>query len=888
VTPERWEILQRLFHAALELEPGEREAFLAKECAGDPALVAEVLSLLADDGARNETLQGVVGRAAHGVVDGAARPNSRIGSYRVVRELGHGGMGRVVLAERDDDLYQQQVAIKLLRSSVLSEDAIRLFAAERQTLAQLSHPNIAMLLDGGTADDGTPYVVMQFIDGKPLTEYADAQNLSVRQRLQLFLKICAAVSHAHRNLIVHRDVKPSNILVDPIGEPKLLDFGISKMLDDSGAAKVTQAGLMTPEYASPEQVDGQPISIATDVYSLGAVLFELLTGEPPFRLRNTSPSEVASVIRSTIPPLPSDAVKVRTIAAKELRGDLDNIVHKAMRKEPERRYEDVSALADDLKAWLDGRPVAARPDTFGYRLQKFVTRNAAMVSVVSFAVLTLIAGATFYTLRLQDERDRALAAEIEATAAAELADRRAATANRVSDFLVGLFEASDVRASGRRDISARELLDAGYRRIGDDLQDEPGIKSHLLRVMGLAYAHMGAYADAIPLLEESLALKRIDPDSSQLDVAEALNRLAEVLRQQGNNERASELQEQAIGIREALSTGPSWGLGDSYNNFGLLQYSMGRYVRAEEYLRKAIDTHRNAHDQKLRSIGISMHNLALVQRQLGHFETALETMNEALEVIEQADYDGTAVEAVSLELATRIRIELADYSGAAGTLERALAIARRVYDEDNPRMGAMWTRAGTLQCEQGKFADALKHFDDGLAVYAASHGTDSWNYAYVQKMKADCLLLAGDPPAAEGLLRQSIAIREQQFGAAHILTGLAEVSLGVSLLDQGQTQAANDALQSAMAKLATAFDDQHPEVLRTRLALARLDTLNGDAGQATAALNAIADTLAQRAPNPLLVAALNALGDAQAAGGNRSAADASRQRAAEAQAVFMQ
>jgi len=417
-----WNKTKSLFHQALDLRPDERAAFFADSCNGDRDLRARVESLLKAHEDAGDFISAPAlaeaGLVSHATV-ASALIGKRIGSYEIVRELGRGGMGAVYLAQRADEEFRKQVALKIIKRGMDTESILRRFMIERQILANLEHENIARFLDGGTTEDGLSYFVMEYIEGEPITKYSEAHNLNTTERLELFQKVCAAVQHAHQNLIVHRDLKPSNILVTEAGVPKLLDFGIAKILSSDGAGDTTEQTasalrLMTPEYASPEQLRGQPITTSTDVYSLGIVLYELLSGHRPFRFPNRSPEEIVRVVLTAEPSRPSDAVTnyeaPRTTDAtglnstsarqpvpgqleklrRRLLGDLDNIVLKALRKDRERRYSSVQEFSEDIRRHLHGLPVSARPDAFGYRAGKFIQRHRTGVAIAALVMVTLL------------------------------------------------------------------------------------------------------------------------------------------------------------------------------------------------------------------------------------------------------------------------------------------------------------------------------------------------------------------------------------------------------------------------------------------------------------------------------------------------------------------
>jgi len=415
-----WNKIKSLFHQALDLQPDERAAFFADHCNGDRDLRVRVESLLKAHEDAGDFISAPAlaeaGLISHATL-GSALIGKRIGSYEIVRELGRGGMGAVYLAERADEEFKKQVALKIIKRGMDTESILRRFVMERQILANLEHENIARFLDGGTTEDGLSYFVMEYIDGEPITKYSDAHNLNTTERLELFQQVCVAVQHAHQNLIVHRDLKPSNILVTTARVPKLLDFGIAKILSADAAGDTEQTAsalrLMTPEYASPEQLRGLPITTATDVYSLGIVLYELLSGQRPFRFPNRSPEEIVRVVLTAEPSRPSDAVTNHVAPRgtdatglnspsmhqplasqveklrRRLLGDLDNIVLKALRKDRERRCASVQEFSQDIGRHLRGLPVSARPDAFSYRAGKFVKRHRTGVAIAGLLLVTL-------------------------------------------------------------------------------------------------------------------------------------------------------------------------------------------------------------------------------------------------------------------------------------------------------------------------------------------------------------------------------------------------------------------------------------------------------------------------------------------------------------------
>ena len=505
-----WQRVKEVTADALTLAPDARAVFLDDACSGDADLRREVESLLAFAPAAQAFFSGgpaLTGSGAEAVLDRASRTRP-IGPYRITGVIARGGMGTVYRAVRDDDTFQKTVAVKLVAAAGSPDTLARRFRLERQILGRLQHPNIATVLDGGTTDDGQPYLVMEYVEGRPITAYCDERQLATRPRLELFVGVCAAVQYAHQNLVVHRDLKPGNILVTADGTPKLLDFGIAKLLaagvEPETAPTATLLPMMTPDYASPEQVKGEAVTTASDVYSLGVLLYELLAGRRPYVVRTDSLEEIVRAVCATEPPLPSSATQA--LGRSELRGDLDTIVMKALRKEPERRYASVEALGDDLRRYLDGRPVRARPDTMRYRATKFVRRNRGLAAAAAVVAIALVGGlaATVRQARIA-QHERALA------------QRRFQDVRRLANSLI--FELHDKIARLQGGTEARKLLvqrASEYLDLlaadapGDDALAEDLAAAHERLSQALAggtYANLGEGANALLHLEKATAIR---------------------------------------------------------------------------------------------------------------------------------------------------------------------------------------------------------------------------------------------------------------------------------------------------------------------------------------------------------------------------------------------
>ena len=558
----------------MDLDPEDRAPAIIDLCGDDEELRLEVEGLVAASDGAETGIPRVIEDAARDLV-GDPEPESvaepqLIGPYRIIELLGRGGMGSVYLAEREDNSFEHRVALKVLRSGLNDTGMEARFKSERQILADLRHPNIARLIDGGTTVDGVPYLAMEYVDGSRIDGWCDHRRLSIDERLDLFRVVCSAVQAAHRSLVVHRDLKPANILVTPEGHPKLLDFGIAKILGPSSHAHTmavtgTLDRLLTPAFASPEQVLGEPVTTVSDVYSLGVVLYELLVGTSPQIFKNSSATEVERVVCHENPDRPSLTVRRRkgTMAgsaaardrrltedrlARRLAGDLDTIVMTALRKEPERRYPSVEALAEDLRRHLARLPVKARPDTVSYRAGKFFRRHRASVIASAAGVIAVLGFGIQSTVNARlavKERDRALVAEEQARVEAQ-------TAERVSTFLVDLFRVADPGENRGEEISVRKLLDRGATRLDDELADEPGTRARLLRAVGEVYGNLGEYTRSSELLTRSVEVLRRDSPQS-LELAATLNELAKVRFNLGHVDEAKDLAREALGNLGNLS-----------------------------------------------------------------------------------------------------------------------------------------------------------------------------------------------------------------------------------------------------------------------------------------------------------------------------------------------
>ena len=813
---------------------------------------------------------------AVGSLDAGTGRDRRIGPYRVVRELGRGGMGVVYLAERDDGQYRQRVAVKLLRSSPDAEELRRRFVAERQILASLSHPHIAQLLDGGISDGELPYLVIEYVDGLPLTEYCDRHRLGIDERLRLFQDVCAAVQHAHQNLVLHRDLKPGNVLVTAGGIVKLLDFGIAKLLNPALGAEqpVTRTAfrMMTPAYASPEQVRGDSLTTASDVYALGLLLYELLVGSPAHRIDTDSPRAVFEAVCEREPERPSVAVARGESAAaaaaardttpeklaRQLRGDLDAITTMALRKEPGRRYGSAELLAEDVSRYSEGLPVLAHRGSRWYRLEKFVRRHRASATFAAAAGLLLVVGAGV-ALRLAAvaarERDRA-------AAALEQTQHAFGESEAVTGFLVSLFEASDP-TQGRQDmLTAADLLRRGVAR-AEQLGGEPLAQARMLEALGRVYASLDDLPLADQLLRRALELRRVHlgPDNVQTAGLEA--RLSSVLWSKAEYRSADSLAREALRVRRVL-------LGDAHPDVAASLRQLAGFVTffgdlaaAEAHRREAVAVdRRSGADSALAHDLLDLSGMLWVRGDIAgaervrrearaaarrafprpHLENVVMTFSladlldertaaraEAESLAREALAESRAAfgdeHAVTAEIMSALGGMLARHGQAAEAerlIRQALALHRRTLGPSNLGTASVMLGLGVLLTRDGYSPEAEQLTRDAVAIFAKTYGTHHPMYAGALGYLADVLMKRGALDSAEALYRQALAIRRGVPGTWDAIIAVANARIAGVLTLQGRFAEADSLFRESLAVQRRVVAETHMNVRLTYAGMATL------------------------------------------------------------------
>ena len=766
--------IRGLFDHAVELPPEERQTFLKKACGKDTKLLQTILDLLNADEDSHSVFQEQVMDLVHQEIS-QSYINTKIGIYRIKDELGSGGMGMVYLAEREQGDFQQKVAIKILKRGMDSVAISRRFQNERQILARLEHPSIARLYDGGITEDGLPFFTMEYVQGIPIDTYCDQHKLSIKERLLLFQTVCSAVQYAHRNLLIHRDLKPANILVTEEGEVKLLDFGIAKAFSldtDTGVVSITltQPGMrvMTPQYASPEQIRGENVDISTDIYSLGIILYKLLTGSMPYRIEDKSLVEIEQIILNNDPDKPSTVIgklnilgegedkltfPLRAVSMdrniqperlkKTLSGDLDNICLMALKKEPERRYGSVEQFSEDISRYLSGLPVIARPDTINYRAQKFVLRHKRGLITAGSVMIMVVALILYYTGRLADERD--------------IARLEAEKSEKVTQFLIDLFKVSDPSQSRGETITARELLDSSVVRIDDELDQQPEVKAQLLEVMGQVYQSIGLYDDSERLLNEALELKRSIYAGQDIEIAKILSEIGVLYESLGRHKEAGAVQEQAIEILQSHPDTPPLLLASTLHSLAHAQMRQYQLVKAEKNIRQAVDI-------KRKILGDNNEEVAYSMNILGDVLTYQNRNKEAEEIH-----------------------------------RKVLAMRRKLLGNNHPDVAVTLHNLAASLRNQKRYSEAEKYFREAYEIERKTLGDEHPEIANVLSQLALVIGAQGRSNESAEIQLRALNLFRKVYKGANPRTANSLAFYGRALVDEGRYREAEDAYREAVA-----------------------------------------------------------------------------------------
>lgn len=860
-----------------------------------------------------ELVRGAFDRAEAGLTGGSTRPlgtdggGGRFGPYRVTDEIGRGGMGRIYEAERADRTYDRRVAIKTVRFAGAGGRLADGFEAERRILAGLEHQNIARLYDAGTTPDGVPYFVMELVEGRRIDVYCEEEELSVDERLALFDRVCEAVEYAHGKLIVHGDIKPGNILVTDDGVPKLLDFGVARLLDPAGGPGDDRPGdddagaprllAMTPEYASPEQLRGEPASTAADVYALGILLYVLLVGRHPYPPVRRTRAEVERVIRETTIDPPSEVVPPDDDARRRrLRGDIDAIVMAAIRPEADRRYGSVGALRRDLRDHRAGLPISARPATWRYRTAKFARRHRVGLAAAVLVFLSLGAGLAGTAWQ------------------ARAAERQAERAERTRDYLVGLFETFDPDAAGIGAVTAEELLDRGAERLEQVLADQPAERAELGVVLGGLYQRMGLYEKARTLLTSTRTDLLTARGERHPETAAATAVLASVLYDQGEYEEAEELARAALAAQRELFGDADTAVANSLGSLGSIRSARGEWDEAEELYGQAlaIDRRHGTREQ----VAEDLNNLGVAHLWQGNYDEAVRLHEEALSIRREIYGDRHTKVAYSLLNLSEAHSSAGRYDEAERLLRECIALRRELLGDDHPHtalainnLGSTLQRAGDLEGAQAAHEEALvirraalggdhpdvaaslnnlavvayfqgdhsgaaDRFVEALRIWRAQLGETHPNVLTGMNNLGAARREAGEYEAAERVLREVLRLRREVLGEDHPQIGQSLNNLAIVLHRRGATAEAERTHREAIASWRASLGGEHPNVASGLVGLGRLLTEAGRSAEAEAPLReAVAIREAALEPEaPLLVSSRAWLGLALADLGRREEA----------------
>ena len=818
--PERAERIADIVERALEVKVGERGPLLVELCGDDQELFVEVASLLHfQEKARDFIEKPAVETAAELLADERTglRTGDTLDDYKIISLLGEGGISEVYLAE--DAKLKRKVAIKLLKLGFGTTNIIRRFHEQERILAGLTHPNIAQLYGGAVSPNGLPYFVMEYVQGKQLDNYCRDQHLSIRERLELFRKICAAVSYAHQHLVIHRDLKPANIRVTAEGEPKLLDFGIAKLVDPATASievAMAFAAAMTSDYVSPEQVRGENITTTSDVYSLGVVLYELLTEQKPYKIDNRTPTAVARAITDQQPTKPSTAAardqKSDIRNQKVLRGDLDNIVMMALRKEPARRYSSVTQLSEDIRRHLEGRTVIARKDTLGYRSGKFISRHRVGVAAAVLILLSLIGG--FVGTAWQARKTRL----------------EKARAESINTFLEQMLNYSNPvlnlsQQKGQKTTIGEVLDEAAKRLESQEFSNQPEVKAELERIIAQSYRYQGRYDLAFRHLQEyvSVQSKLYRPNDPKMLAASVSRALLHFDR--GELPEAEKIYRQILPLmRQEYRKGniKTETLAEALNTFGYVRRTQGNSREAESLFREVLVLTPKLPSEWRYLIGLTRSTLASTLADQGQFPEALQMAREAVADYRQRGETSIPDFGFALTILGGFLTEERNFVEADAALREAEAIFRQRLHPAHLWLGDNLRNQALSLYQQSRYAEALKKVTAALSIYRESFGPHYDQYPTAMIIQGLILAKTGKPKEGERILQEAVRIRTESLPQEHFWLAQANGALGECLTIEKRFTEAEPLLLSSYESLKNSQGAHHP---RTGIALQRLISL---------------------------------------------------------------
>jgi len=800
---------KELLDEALKIDPAHREKFLDEKCGSDVELKKEILSLISSLKIKKDFLEEPL-TIDENSKDSLIDPyiGKQIGNYLIDGEAGVGGMGVVYSGTRNDKEFEHKVAIKILKYGISSEYLSSRFQIERQTLANLQHEYIANLLDGGRTDEGLPYLVMEFIDGIPVTEYCNQNNLNIDQRLELFQKVCSAVQYAHQNLVIHRDIKPGNILVNKSGTPKLLDFGIAKLIDEDlseNAEGLTKTGIwhLTPEYSSPEQIRGEKITTVSDIYSLGVLLYEILTGEQPYRITSSSPVAISKIIAEENVLKPSEKVKQTTELktseknrinliqnpekiSRQLQGDLDNIVLKVMHKDQGQRYSSVQEFKDDIDRYLKGLPVTARRDTITYRASKFVRRHKAgfaIFVIVNLIIIVSVAAIIYQGNIAATERDNA--------------KTELKKFEEVNNFLLDMLSSPDPSVDGK-DVKVYDLLEKATKDADIKLKNYPKIKAAIKQTLGSTFIGLGEYKKAEALLLESLESDKKLFGINSEETAKCFHQLGLCYDWIGNYQLADSFYKAGINTYEKISDEPLKGLADNLNDFGSFLTNAGYYDSTIVMLKRALDIYAIYDEEKGQKEAVTINNLAVVMHNQNKVDEAEKYYLEARDILTNLYGVKRPEIATIYNNLAFIYLDNKKYEQSEEAFQKAYEIKVALLGKNHPNVGLAFTNLGMLYCIEEKYNEAEIPLHNAINLFLRTGATKDPLLAFAHYWLGRVYLESNQLTKSETEFRNSLRIREEIFPKDDHRIWSVKGELGVCLFKQKKNSEAEKLLTESL------------------------------------------------------------------------------------------
>ncbi len=853
VNPNDWKRAKELFSTVVELAEAERDPFLAAQPDSNEVL-DEVRSLLAAYLESPDFLEGASPELPP--VDLADEPSSsiagrRIGAWQLIREIGRGGMGVVWEARRADQQYEQRAAIKLMRASLLSDQDIRHFREERQILASLNHPCIARLLDGGMLEDGSPYLVMEYVDGLPLDAWCEREQLSLRQRLEIFLLVCSAVEYAHRQLVIHRDLKPANILVTASdGVPKLLDFGIARLIQTAGEEQLSTTRMLTPECASPEQVRGERMTTANDVFSLGVLLYSLLTGNHPFATPGSNPLETLRAICEEEPRVPSS---IAPTWRRDLHGELDAVILQAMRKNPAERYPSVRALADDIRAWLEGFPVSAIRQPWWSRTAKLIRRYKGQSAAIAFAAVSLLAGIIVTSIEAkiarqsaeaalvqkdhaqiaqhaaQVERDKAIASQRAAIAAEKAAaeDRNranaeAATARSINEFLetdllaqAGPSNQKSADSSPDPDLKVRTALDRAAEHIQGKFAGQPLVEASIRQTIGESYLDLGLFPEAQRQFERAVELRRQSLGEYAAETLSSMRKLAQTYRDQTQFPQAESLFKEVLKAQTTTLGENDNATLDTAVDLGAIYYSIGRFPEADAIFTRIVQIRRRLYPNKLAELFEALDALASVSSEEGKLDAAERYANEAVEIARRLHGDDHP----DTLKARRVLVVIYRWQKKMDAAEKLQAVVlagdRRVLGAEHPRTLIDMSNLGTIYRLEGRYTESAGMMRQLLEISRRINGPENMYTLIYENGLVQTLYSLGGFAEAEPLAVKNQETFKRLYGEGNQWTITSAKALGLIYGAEGKFKEAEPILLKVLEDTRRVQGAEHINVATT-------------------------------------------------------------------------